>query len=280
MDRLAIMQQPLCQKGSQSCAACCGVFNFADRSPAALGDRLRRRTALVADAGWDPVRLAAAYDALAAEEAPLLLFKAVRTCPLAGFLDEKQTRVGCMIHPLRHPEAEDLRDLGAYRDKGICSGHLCAPHTWLDPVDRAFLQCAPTWRAYSMAVGESGFVKAVLKAVANRRGGEVQMSEFDDDDVKAASRRILDLMDHWPFADPDPRRFGGFSFAGDEAYERTAETTARFQSIPPVMAAILDALGTRAPDEATALRAKALMEERLQGVVDALELRAARDEED
>ncbi|MBI5497936.1 MAG: hypothetical protein HY904_23235 [Deltaproteobacteria bacterium] len=243
---------PLCQGPAASCAACCGVFNFADRSPHALHARLEQRTARVTAAGWDLQALTAVARALSLQESPQLLFRAVRTCPLAGFLNEERTRVGCLIHPRRHPAGADLRDLGAYGDRTICAGHLCAPHTWMTAADRALLAAAPGWRAYSMAVGETGFVKAVLRHVANRRGGEVHADELANARVRAAAARVLALFDAWPWADPDPRRFGGFSFAGDDAYTREVPSAGRFPFIRPNEATLLDALGSRLEDEATA----------------------------
>lgn len=270
---LVVLQDgPLCQQGGLSCAACCGLYNFAQRSPQALAQRLTARTAAVLSAGWDAHKLADARDALEALETPQLLFRAVRTCPFAGYLDPQHTRVGCLIHPARHPHGEDLRDLGAYRDRAICDGHLCAPHTWLTAEDGALLSHAPGWQAYSMAVGESGFVKAVLRWVANARGGQAQRRDLMRPEVAAPARALLGLLVEWPFADVDPRRFGGFSFAGDDAYTRDVPSMARFSMVTPTEATILDALGTAANDDDTALRAVTLLRTHLQALADAMPL--------
>lgn len=262
---------PLCQTEGGSCAACCGLFNFADRSPPAMHARLQRRTRAVRQADWDVEKLrAAAFELSAAEDADLL-FRAVRTCPLAGYLNEEETRVGCLIHPLRHPTGADLRDLGAYGDRAICDGHLCAPHNWLQGPERALLAAAGDWRAYSMTLGESGFPKAVLRYVANARCAEVRTEELLHPDVQRAAHGVLALFVHWPHADPDPRRFGGFSFAGDEAYARTAASAAQYPGLMgPTEATLLDCLGTAVPDEAAAARALADLRAALQPLVDAL----------
>ncbi len=270
MTLVVLQDGPLCQQGPHSCAACCGLYNFGDRSKPAMAARLDRRTALVTQAGWDAHALAHARDTLQDEEAPLVLFKAVRTCAFAGWLDANHTRVGCLIHPARHPAGSDLRDLGAYQDRAICDGHLCAPHTWLTAVDRAFLAHAPDWQAYSMAVGESGFGKAVLRWVANARGGEVHAANLQRQEAAAPARALLQLLTAWPFVDPDPRRFGGFSFAGDDAYTRLVPSAARFSAVTPVEATILDALGTLVEDEDTAQRAVVLLRQHLQALADAL----------
>ncbi|MEW5852833.1 MAG: hypothetical protein AB2A00_28880 [Myxococcota bacterium] len=273
MTRLPVHPQGevLCQTGSQSCAACCGLFNFADRSPEALHQRLLRRTHAVREAGWEMMALREVAARLSTEEAPALLFKAVRTCPLAGYVDENARRVGCLIHPLRHPTGEDLRDLGAYGDRNICAGHLCAPHSWLGPVERALIECAPSWRAYSMAVGESGFVKALLGHLAARRGGEVQLKDLGSDAVRAGAAKVFALFDHWAFADEDPRRFGGFSFAGDDAYTRSVPSVARFSDLMSRHeATMLDCLGTLAETESQAVAAVTALREVLRPLDDAL----------
>lgn len=233
--------------------------------------RLQRRTRAVAQAGFDPKALAAVAVQISMEEAPQLLFKAVRTCPLAGYLDAAQTQVGCLIHPARHPQGEDLRDLGAYADRTVCAGHLCAPHTWLDQTDRALLTAAPSWRSYSMAVGEAGFVKAVLRWVANARGGQVRAEQLLDPAVQDAAAAVLALFEAWPFADPDPRRFGGFSFAGDEAYERTAPSAAQHGPLlTPTEATMLDCLGSRLETHEQAVAALTHLRGCLQALADAV----------
>jgi hypothetical protein len=276
MTRLPVVEDhnaPLCQQGGNSCAACCGVYNFADRSSSTLQARLAHRTRRVAAAGWDEAALREAARDLAQEEEPLLLFKAVKTCPLAGFIDDGHTRVGCLIHPLRHPKGQDLRDLGAYHDRGICEGHLCAPHQWLTSTEKVFLRCASNWQVYSMGIGECGFLKAALTWVANRRGAEVQVRDFARPGAVEAASSLLSMWEAWPFVDPDPRRFGGFSFAGDDAYTREVPSVARFASVVTAQEGImLDALGTLAPDEETARAAVELLRKSLQRLADVLAL--------
>jgi hypothetical protein len=232
--------------------------------------RLCRRTEAVRSADWDVKELRHVAAELARAEDGDLLFRAVRTCVFAGYVDDGWTRVGCMIHPRQHPDGTDLRDLGAYADKEICAGHLCGPHQWLAVADRALLQAAPSWNAYSMAVGESGFLKAALRWVAARRGAEVQAEALMTPEGQRAAASLLALFDAWPFADPNPRRFGGFSFAGDEAYQR-APSAARFPGVvTSVEALMLDALGTLVDDEIQARRAVEALRECLSGLVSAL----------
>ena len=131
---------PLCQTADGSCGACCGLYNFKDRSDDAHRRRLRRRTDLVKAAWPDVDALRDAKDVLMQEERDDVLFATVRVCPYAGYVDEPAdapARVGCLLHPLRHPDGADLRDLGVY-PKEVCGGHFCANHEWLRPRERAF----------------------------------------------------------------------------------------------------------------------------------------------
>lgn len=264
---------PLCQQGLLSCAACCGVYNFGERSAASISKRLLHRTQRVAQAAWDPVELARAAAELTQEEAPHLLFQAVKTCPLAGFLDAQHTRVGCLIHPARHPQGEDLRDLGAYGDRSVCENHLCAPHQWLSPAEKTLLCCAKNHHIYSMGIGECGFLKSALTWVANHRGAAVAPHHLHPPQAQAAGAALLDLWEAWPFVDPNPRRFGGYSFEGEDAYTRTAPSAGRFNhQVTRLEAIMLDALGTHAPDESTSMRAVDALRLRLRALSAAMPL--------
>lgn len=238
----------LCQHDGGSCAACCGVYNFVDRSPAATGARLRRRTSLVRAAWPDPERLREARDTLLAEERPTLLFAGVKVCPFAGFVDgedDPDQRIGCLLHPTRHPTGEDLRDLAVY-PKEVCAGHFCAPHDWLRPVEADLAQTAlgPT---YGRVVTDAGLVKGVARLIGDALG-----RPLGADDVVRARDALAGLwrflLEDWPFADPDPRRFGGFVFSGDDAVERTLPGCLSGLTVSASSAerTVLDAIGTRA----------------------------------
>src|SRR5688500_16387571 len=156
----------LCQHEHGSCGACCGVYNFRDRSPAAEDARLRRRTERVGAAWPDTAALARARDELLALEKPDVLFHGVKVCPFAGYVDEG--RVGCLLHPSRHPRGEDLRDLAVY-PREVCAGHFCAPHDWLRPRERALAQTV-TGTFYGRVVTDAGLVKALASMLDEALG--------------------------------------------------------------------------------------------------------------
>ncbi len=299
----------LCQHDGGSCAACCGVYNFRDRSARAERERLERRTARVRAAWPDRAALAAARDALLEIEKPDVLFAAVKVCPFAGYVDDDAPdrgtrpgataeagagrptaegddgrstaevdearvteelagrRVGCLLHPTRHPAGEDLRDLAVY-PREVCAGHFCAPHDWLRPREVDLAQAA-RGTGYGRVVTDAGLVKAVAALLDGALG-----RPFRKDDVVRGRDALASLwwaLLDWPWADADPARFGGFLVTGDDAVERTlphALAPARLAALAPgtnakALAAVLDGLGTRALDDAEAARAVASLHARI-----------------
>jgi hypothetical protein len=210
--------------------------------------RLQRRTALVRAAWPDPDRLRAARDTLLDEERPTFLFAGVKVCPFAGYVDGEDDpgeRVGCLLHPTRHPTGADLRDLAVY-PKEVCAGHFCAPHDWLRPVEADLAQTA-TGPTYGRVVTDAGLVKGVARLLADALGRPLVAADV------VRGREALGglwrfLLEAWPFVDPDPRRFGGFVFHGDEAMERTLPGCLSGLAVAASAAerTVLDAIGTRA----------------------------------
>lgn len=273
----------LCQHDHGSCAACCGLYNFADRDDASMGRRLRRRTEAVLAAWPDVDALRQVRDELLAEESPSHLFSGVKVCPYAGYLDvdagtlatrppaalHRSARVGCLIHPRRHPEGTDLRDLAVY-PRAVCEGHFCAPHEWLRPVEVALAQTAGHGR-YGLVVTDAGLVKAITRALTERADGPLRLERLSSpsDTARTSLTALWELLlVDWPWRDPDPRRFGPFFVDGDEARERSLPSCleANGPAHSTAERTILDAIGTRAlgPDAGAAL---ACLREALDEVV-------------
>lgn len=241
----------LCQHESGSCAACCGAYNFADRSPEALRLRLEERTRRVKAVWPDVAALARVRDEILLEEKPQLLFAAVKVCPFAGLVEEGsgggEGRVGCLLHPTRHPDGKDLRDLAVY-PKEVCAGHFCASHDWLRPREADLAQTA-RGLLYGRVVTDAGLVKAVARAVDDAVGAVVPADRLVRARVPLL-RLWQRLLDEWPWRDSDARRFGGFLFDGDDASERTVPSCLFGLTVEVTIAErqILDAIGTRALD--------------------------------
>lgn len=254
----------LCQTPTGSCAACCGLYNFRDRSDEAMRSRLERRTRLVKSAWPNVEKLAQVRDTLLDLEKTDVLYSAVKTCPFAGYLDDKYESVGCMIHPLNHPHGEDLRDLAVY-PRVVCAGHFCAPHDWLREREMDFAQTV-RGLLYGQVVTDAGLVKALLRLLDEKLGRPCRSADFltadtaNDDAVTAALAHLWNTVKGWPWRDPRPERFGGFWVSGDDAVERTmpaslAGYTISMHEANQAMRTVLDGLGSSFRDEQDARNA-------------------------
>lgn len=259
--------KPLCQHERGSCAACCGVYNFRDRSFAATHHRLQNRTTRVKNAWPDTEALASVRDEILAEEKPEILFSTVRVCPFAGYVEEG--RVGCMIHPTRHPDGVDLRDLAVY-PKEVCREHFCAPHDWLRPREILFAQSAEGI-GYGLVVTDAGLVKALLGLLESRLARPI--CERDIDRKREVLSTFWEALLRWPFRDPNPHRFGGFLVVGDDAIERTLPSCLSGFEVDANAAerTVLDGLGTRVNDHSTAERAITELRRLLDDLATAIE---------
>jgi hypothetical protein len=182
----------LCQRPGASCGACCGLYNRADFSRPTVMAELRRRTRALAGLP----RTAEAFRAAATrleEEASPPLFPSVRVCPLLGFLDPAETRVGCLAHPAQ-TGGPDLRDCGVY-GVGICESFLCPSFGWLSEAEASLAELATggdPW-LYGLVVTDVPFLRAVLGAVADGAGARVEVRHLADLRFRAALRRVLEL---------------------------------------------------------------------------------------
>ncbi len=238
---------PLCQHQEGSCAACCGVDNFADRSERGTHARLKRRTDLVTAAWPDEQALIKARDTLLALEEGDILFPLVKVCPFAGYVvDGDTSKVGCLIHPTRHPEGKDLRDMSVYSSV-ICGGHFFAPHDWLRPREVALAQTARGLQ-YGRVVTDAGLVKSLVGMFDERLARSV--TEKDYARAASALQSLWKAFEMWPWKDKDPRRFGGVRAVGDDATERTCDALFGFDlKASRAERVLLDGLASEFADE-------------------------------
>jgi hypothetical protein len=119
----------------------------------------------------------------------------VRICPLLGFLDAAETRVGCLAHP-RATGGADLRDCGVY-DALTCDAFLCPSHAWLSPDEASLLDraLAGDFHLYGLVVTDVPFLRAVLAGVAARTGAKVELRHLEQAPFRAALRRLLALKE-------------------------------------------------------------------------------------
>lgn len=207
------MKPHLCQPGpGRSCAACCGLYNFRDRSRETTIARLREHTEAVHALGYeDQEALRNWSQKQQAREQPDLLVPSLPTCPFVGLLPGE--RVGCLLHP-KVTGGLDLRALGVYQDREICEAFLCPSFTWLKENEfSAILAASPDWYSYGLAVTDVELLREVLKHVQAHLGTSVRPEQLGRDEARRHLRRFFLWKETWPYRAPQ-KRFGSFSVEG------------------------------------------------------------------
>jgi hypothetical protein len=183
----------LCQRGRASCGACCGLYNDADLSREGVRAELTRRTRVLARVPRTREAFAAAARELA-QGGPTPLFPSVRICPLLGWLDAAETRVGCLAHP-KSTGGPDLRDCGVY-DVLTCDAFLCPSHAWLTEDEAEIAERATgDFYLYGLVVTDVPFLRAALAGVAARTATRVLLRHLEHAPFLAALRRLLALKE-------------------------------------------------------------------------------------
>ena len=204
--------KPLCQRQQVSCGACCGLYNRRDLSRPAVRTLLTRRTSALAAAPCTAEGFRAAVARLHAGDEPPL-FPSVRVCPLLGFLDAAETRVGCLGHPLA-TGGLDLRDCGAYTAH-VCQGFHCPSHAWLseEEAELAATACAADAYLYGLVITDVPFLRAALSGVAALTGARVELRHLADGAFRRALSRLLALKEE--LAPGSDGLFGAFRAGTD-----------------------------------------------------------------
>jgi hypothetical protein len=178
----------LCQRARASCAICCGLHNRKELGRAAVRAELTRHTRALARAERTPEGFRAAAQRLEAA-APPPLFPSIRVCQLVGFLDERETRVGCLAHP-KATGGIDLRACGVY-DVDTCESFLCPSHAGITEGEAAVVEAATDFHLYGLVVTDAPFVRAVLDGLARATGSAVEPGRLRAEGTLAAALRRL-----------------------------------------------------------------------------------------
>ncbi|HVN71386.1 MAG TPA: hypothetical protein VMU10_05155 [Desulfomonilia bacterium] len=207
----------LCQPDvSKSCAACCGIYNYADNTRDSLLKRFTNRTKLFARVRENLLALEDYQDIIRHRENNKRIYATIYTCEFVGFLDEDSRRVGCMLHPLANC-GKDLRVISFY-GRDICKGHFCPSYQKLDRNEAGVLMAAlDDWYLYGSAVTDIDFVKTFFAQVQNRLGETLDVRKVRaNPSLLDVVRRYCGLKVSWPFRDTTRPRFGKYYFVGEE----------------------------------------------------------------
>ncbi len=193
-------QHILCQTEQAGCGICCGAENFIDRGSHAHGMRFKKRTQLVEAADFDISKLELIKDQLLEEEHPYILSSTIPTCPFMGHVGPHQR--GCLIHPSRHPEGLDIRDISVH-DQETCAGFFCTAHHVLTETEVAIAQHVPA-DMYGVMLTNIDLMKSLRRVIEGQRVRTLQPFDI----------RQMRWVDFWqrvalfPFVDHSPERYG------------------------------------------------------------------------
>jgi len=206
----------LCQPDSgKSCGACCGIYNYVDSSPEALGDRLRRRTERFRSEVRGAEDLAAFSRTIRAAEDQARRFDVIYCCEFAGFLDHGERRVGCLLHPAQNGGV-DMRGVSFY-GRELCDGHLCPSYHFLSRAEQATLvEILDDWYLYGLCITDIDLVKDYFRHIGDRLGETPASAMFQRGPALAIARSFFAFKVDWPFRSPEINRFGRFYFDGSQ----------------------------------------------------------------
>ncbi|HOJ14410.1 MAG TPA: hypothetical protein PLS81_12450 [Deltaproteobacteria bacterium] len=207
----------LCQPAENvSCAACCGIYNYARNRRTELVKRFENRTRLFGLVRQGKLGLEGYRGIVKRSEHLKRVFPTIYSCEFVGYLDDGRRRVGCMLHPASN-NGEDLRDASFY-GRDICDGHFCPSYAKLEDHEvRVILSCVDDWYLYGALITDIDFVKNFFDSVQNRLGESVDPARVSPGSAPAAIfRRLCGLKLDWPYRDTSRPRFGKYFFVGED----------------------------------------------------------------
>ncbi len=207
----------LCQPDdSKSCAACCGIYNYVKNTRQQLVERLRLRTRLFSLVRKGDVSISTYREVLRHREDQRRIYKTIYACEFVGFLDARETRVGCMLHPAQN-DGHDMRDIGFYGKK-LCETHLCPSYYKLSQEEASVVvDVINDWYLYGVVVTDIDFVKSLFSVVQDRIGESINPDVVvSSEPLKSAFMRYFKLKEYWPFKDTTRARFGKYFFIGED----------------------------------------------------------------
>lgn len=216
----------LCQPGNgKSCGACCGIYNYADSSRAALGERLRIRTRRFRRDVRGPGDLPAFSRAVRAAEDQSRRFEVIYCCEYSGFIDADESLVGCLLHPGQN-DGIDLRGASFYGAE-LCSGHLCPSYHFLSQTEkRILMDLLDDWYLYGLCITDIDLIKDYFRHISDRLGETLPPGRFREGRVREIARRFFAFKLTWPYRSEETNRFGRFYFDGSQHMIRPIDYTA------------------------------------------------------
>ena len=206
----------LCQPdGGKSCGACCGLYNYQNSSRDALTARLRKRTRLFRERVHHERDLVPFSHEIKRMEPQARIYPVIYCCEYSGFLNEKETRVGCLLHPLMNG-GRDLRGVSFY-GRELCDSHFCPSYHFLSREEKqAILHIIDDWYLYGLCITDIDLVKEYFRIVSDEVGEMPHPGIFLENPFKKIALDFFSLKLDWPFRSPETNRFGKYYFDGSQ----------------------------------------------------------------
>jgi len=210
----------LCQVNEQvSCGACCGLYNVAMPSFAALTEMLTYRTEAFARLPRDIDSILAFKEDVEAREQQKRPFPQFHHCPYIGLIGRKRSRVGCLLHPMAHRnEGIDFRGLSFYGGMA-CRVYFCPSHYKLSAVFKEIV-CKATrdWYVYGLVITETEMLNTFFWEVERQiRRPITKQDIIENEKCLDAVREFLELKLYWPFRVNSLKGLCNYFF-GDDLY--------------------------------------------------------------
>ena len=157
----------LCQPDKQkSCGWCCGLYNSHDTSRAGLVRKLRARTEEFTRTRRTAEAILYFSESNREKEKSQLLDPEFYSCEFVGFLNEEETLVGCMLHPLaRGNGGTDWRGL-SFHGAMACQGFFCRSYRELSPVQKEIiLATVNDWFLFGLVISDADLILSFFRLV-------------------------------------------------------------------------------------------------------------------
>lgn len=209
----------LCQpdKG-KSCAACCGIYNFRRNGHKDTVERLRNNKKLLIQLAGHDLRAYSDMIRRSLNDSEKL-YVTIFNCEFAGFLDEKERLVGCLLHPEQN-NGRDLRDLGFYGAE-LCEGHYCLSYFYLTPQEQQLvINTTDDWYLYGLTITDIDLVKGVFSVISDMLGESLNPSIVAKNrDLKRIIKSLWEKKLSWPYRTKNENSFGKYIFRGEEYHQ-------------------------------------------------------------
>ena len=190
----------LCQPdGRKSCAWCCGLYNVHHAGRDALIRKLWTRTAGFAATERTVAAIQHFSEKTKREEQAQYLDPDFYSCEFIGFLDDLETRVGCMLHPLaRGNMGIDWRGL-SFHGAMACKGFFCRSFRQLSSAESSvILGAIQDWYLYGLAISDASYAKSFFLLAAEKLGQVIDLAKL----LAPPASELVHEFFHWKISWP------------------------------------------------------------------------------